>query len=77
MMYGWGGYGNGHDVWGFLFMFFVMVLIVVGIVIVVRSVSRDAHHTGHNEDALDVLKKRYAKGDISKEEFDRIKKDIQ
>jgi putative membrane protein len=29
------------------------------------------------ENALEVLKKRYAKGEIGKEEYERIKKDIQ
>lgn len=28
------------------------------------------------ESALEILKKLYAKGEITKEEFDRIKKDI-
>ncbi len=30
-----------------------------------------------SETAMDILKKRYAKGEITKEEFDQMKKDLQ
>ena len=31
---------------------------------------------GDSDTALEILKKRYVKGEITKEEFDRMKKDI-
>jgi putative membrane protein len=32
---------------------------------------------GAGESAFDILKKRYAKGEVTKEEFDRIKRDVE
>ncbi|MCA1770812.1 MAG: SHOCT domain-containing protein [Halomonas sp.] len=31
----------------------------------------------NSETAIEVLKKRYAKGDITREEFEQVKKDLQ
>jgi putative membrane protein len=39
--------------------------------------DRPSSHSGHFETAIEVLEKRYAKGEISREEFEQMKKDIQ
>jgi putative membrane protein len=74
MMYG--PYGGG--MWMF-FHFFFWTLIIIGVILlivwVVRQTGRRAG--GHAEEtALDILQKRYARGEITKEEFEKVKKDI-
>lgn len=71
--------------WGFglwWFMPFIMIafwiVVIIGMVSLVRWLSRsDSGREMKSEDtALDILKKRYAKGEISKEDFERMKQDI-
>ena len=73
----------GHDMWGWGWMWFgwVLWLILIAVIIwaVVRftsSASGRSHSTPPQESALDILKKRYARGEISREEFEQMKKDL-
>lgn len=78
MMYGWNyGQGCGYDnLGGYIMMFFVAVLIGIGIYLIVRSSRGTSSVAPQTEDALAILKKRYAAGEIDKKEFDEKKKAI-
>jgi putative membrane protein len=51
-------------------VFQLLILVAVGLIIfwVIRGNSR--------ENALDIIKKRYAKGEISSEEYRKIKREV-
>lgn len=65
-----GGFGMG-------FMWIFGVVIIVIVVVLAWSYlgrKRGSENSGHS--ALDMLKQRYAKGEISKEEYEEKKKDL-
>jgi len=74
------GFGVGTF---FLIPLFIMIAfwfaVIIGIVYFVKWIMATGkrQETESGETALDILKKRYAKGEISKEEFERIRQDIQ
>lgn len=58
---------------------FWIVIIVLVIYLIVRLTNQrgGTSNSSANETPLDVLKKRYARGEISKEEFENMKRDLQ
>jgi putative membrane protein len=79
MMYGW-NYGVGYNIWNFFSMVCTLALIAVGIVLFLRLVGRSAHTSGSHmhspETPLDILKRRYANGEIDKKEYEEKRKDL-
>jgi putative membrane protein len=75
----WDGYGWGMGA-GWLLMLIFWIVVIAGSVLLIRwSISlgeKKNQGKDTSETALDILKKRYARGEITKDEYERIKKDI-
>ena len=65
---GWGGFGLG---WIFMVVFWI--LIILGVVAFARYLG-GAKQNGAGRTPMDILKERYAKGEIDKKEFEEKKK---
>lgn len=63
--------------WAFLFIIFWAAVIAL-IIWAIRRFSRRDSETNYalKQTPLDIAKERYAKGEISKEQFEQIKKDL-
>jgi putative membrane protein len=73
--YGWHMMDGRMSGWMVLGMIFWAVVLVGVVVLTVRAFRRPGAG-GDGETALEILKKRYARGEISREEFEAMKKDI-
>ncbi len=87
-----GGFDNRHmgrwmmDGWGMgwfgmIFMILFWGLIIIGFVSLIRWLTQNRRWKGHsglgtNSDAVDILKERYARGEITHDQFESMKSDI-
>jgi putative membrane protein len=69
MMWGWWGMG-------WIFMIIFWGLVVVGVIFLIRYLIGTTKTSRSEESALDILKRRYARGEIDREEFEQKKKDL-
>lgn len=70
-MMGWGGFG----ILGWVSMILFWLLLVLGVVALVKWFTSGSKTSG-SKTPLEILKERYANGEIDKKKFERMKKDI-
>lgn len=70
--FGWDWFG-----FGWILVIVSVILVAFGIVRLVKSFSRESDGDVCEEAPLDSLERRYARGEISREEFEIKKSDIQ
>jgi len=74
------GIFGGWGIIGMIFMFIFWALLITGIILlivwIIRRVSYAGKDLSRKGKAIDILEERYARGEISKEEFERMKRDI-
>ncbi len=70
----WDGWGWG---WGGMWLGGLISLVLLGLLLwlIVWAVRRSGERPKQN-DAMNILRERYARGEISKDEFERMKKDL-
>lgn len=75
-----GGFGFGGMLFGGLLMVAFWVLIIGGAVWLVVTLARSSQGTSATTTAgqspLAILQTRYAKGEITKEQFDQLRQDL-
>ncbi|MBC8231612.1 SHOCT domain-containing protein [bacterium] len=73
----WDGWMHGYGMWGGIMMLVFWGAVIVGIVFLVKwIVNQSRTNQRKDESPLEILKRRYAAGEITKEEFEEKKRDL-
>ncbi|OGI32022.1 MAG: electron transporter RnfE [Candidatus Moranbacteria bacterium RIFCSPLOWO2_12_FULL_48_12] len=65
-----------YGAFGWLLMLLWWVVIIVAVVALVKWLTNQSKNDASGKSALDILKERYAKGEIDKNEFEEKKKNL-
>ena len=70
-MHWFNGFGGG---WMMMFWWILIIVAILGLFRLIKN--NNSSNSVKEESALDILKKRYAKGEITKSELEEKRKDI-
>jgi putative membrane protein len=68
--HGWFGFGGG-------FMWIFWILIIAAIFLLFRGFSGSNSNSAPSESPMEILRKRYASGEISDEEYEHRRKELE
>jgi putative membrane protein len=70
---------HGEGGWWVTDMWFFWILLIVFVVVIVRMLagSGSSSPPGHPETPLEILKARYARGEIDDEEYERRRRELE
>ncbi len=68
---GFGGMGFGGFGFGWIFMVIFWIAVIAGVVYLVKLILGNSSPKEHNDTAVDILRQRFAAGEINRDEFDR------
>jgi putative membrane protein len=69
--------GTGFGFFGWIWMLLFWVLVIAGIIYLIKSIASTQDIRKENTKSIDILKERYAKGEIDKKEFEEKKKELE
>ncbi|MCC6503737.1 MAG: SHOCT domain-containing protein [Deltaproteobacteria bacterium] len=65
-----------HHIIGWVIFLSLVVVFIIGLLVISRAALGRGGREGNGKRAIDFLDERYARGDISREEYLRAKNDI-
>ncbi len=68
---------SDHFGWGILMAAFWLVVFLIVVLVVMRHMRTHHLNSSQKIDPLDIAKERFAKGEITKEEFHEIQKELK
>ncbi len=75
------GYSMGFGAWGFLFMGLFWIVIIAGSIWLLSNLfpknNRSQAPQADNATAIEILKLRYARGELTNEEYESIRYDLE
>jgi putative membrane protein len=74
-------HGFGFGIGGFLGMILIWGLLIVGSIWLIRvlfsgGINKPPRETEREDQALEILNKRYARGELKREEYELMKQDL-